>query len=146
MGTRGTGGLGRSGISAAGERWTEGKDLGVQTVDERAEWEGGREAEMETLASEVEGSEPQIGSGCWRTPDWKGLWRQREKGKDEGLGRGEGAGREGGKLLEVDERMEYGPPQTAAGGVFVAQRPPRCGTVACAEGQWTGTPSASEAS
>lgn len=120
------GGPGRAGTSAAGGRVRGG-------AEEEEQYEGGevgmasrRQVEFETR---VQTGAVAVGLRFESGEQW---WRQREKGRDVGLGRGEEPGRGGGegrpggrKPQEWDKRSECG-----AGGQSEAGQVPLCWTAA----------------
>lgn len=101
-GTLGTGGPGRAGTAAAEEQllgWTGGegeRDVQMESVDDERGEEGvtaGREPEQESRAEAGwEGAGPLFDSGGSGSGESDRSGRQREKGRDVGLGRGEEAG------------------------------------------------------
>lgn len=124
-GIRDKGGPGRAGTSAAGGR--------VRGGAEEEQYEGGevgiasrRQVELET---QVQTGAVVVGLRFGSGEQW---WRQREKGRDVGPGKGEEPGRGGGegrpggrKPQEWDKRSECG-----AGGRSEAGQAPLCQTAA----------------
>lgn len=102
--SQGTRGHGRAGTVAAEERllgWSEGEERGVPSVPAGEEGvtagtedELGARAEAEAAAAELQGVGLLVYPGCWGlgTGERNGWERQRVKGRDVGLGRGEEAG------------------------------------------------------